>query len=84
MILGIRETLDNLNKCRWELNYGIVVLADNIYGYCIFAEQVDNQIWFCIDKEPLIPNSYYYTSTSLKDCCEFLQKEVGLGKFYYY
>ena len=81
-IFNIKDELDKILKSYWFLDYKDLYI-NLVDGYAIRVTKVENEIWFEVDKEPLLRGCYLYCSQNLKDVFDWCYDNLNLDILYY-
>lgn len=81
-IVDIKEELDKILEEYWYLGYNDLYI-NLVDGYAIRVTKVENEIWFEVDKEPLLRGCYLYCSQNLKDVFDWCYDSLNLDILYY-
>ena len=82
MIISVKEELSKIEKNLWQLYYNdLYINIGSEYG--IRVVKYDSEIWFEVDREPMMSGSYIYTTNNLKDCLSWCYDNLELNFNYY-
>ena len=81
-ILNIKNELDKILKSYWLLDYKDLYI-NLVDGYAICVTKVENEIWFEVDREPLLRGCCLYCSQNLKDVFDWCYDNLNLAILYY-
>lgn len=82
IILDTKCIIKSLNANKWELLYNDIYIFRND-KFCIRAILIQKDIWYEVDRPFFMKNCYEYSSTNLKDCVEYCNKNFGANILYF-